>query len=62
MNLPENTAFTYCLSKAAIHFNIKFDDLIKFYLAVIYFKFNKCLCEAYTYFSKRWTKVKCYFY
>ena len=31
-NLNENTAFTYCLAKAAIHFNIKFDYLIKFYL------------------------------
>ena len=30
--LAENTAFTYCLTKAAIHFNIKFDYLIKFYL------------------------------
>ena len=30
--LAENAAFTYCLTKAAIHFNIKFDYLIKFYL------------------------------
>ena len=30
--LAEKTAFTYCLTKAAIHFNIKFDYLIKFYL------------------------------
>ena len=30
--LAENTAFTYCLTKAAIHFNINFDYLIKFYL------------------------------
>ena len=30
--LDENTAFTYCLTKAAIHFNIKFEYLIKFYL------------------------------
>ena len=30
--LAENTAFTYCLTKAAIHFNIKFEYLIKFYL------------------------------
>ena len=30
--LAENTAFTYCLTKAAIHFNITFDYLIKFYL------------------------------
>ena len=32
LELAENTAFTYCLTKAAIHFNIKFDYLIKFYL------------------------------
>ena len=32
LELDENTAFTYCLTKAAIHFNIKFDYLIKFYL------------------------------
>ena len=32
LELTENTAFTYCLSKAAIHFNIKFEYLIKFYL------------------------------
>ena len=32
LELAENTAFTYCLSKAAIHFNIKFEYLIKFYL------------------------------
>ena len=31
-DLAENTAFTYCLTKAAIHFNIKFEYLIKFYL------------------------------
>ena len=30
--LAENTEFTYCLTKAAIHFNIKFEYLIKFYL------------------------------
>ena len=30
--LPENTSFIYCLAKAGLHFNIKFDDLIKFYL------------------------------
>ncbi len=29
--LEENTSFVYCISKAALHFNIKFDDLIKFY-------------------------------
>ena len=32
LELAENTAFTYCLTKAAIHFNIKFEYLIKFYL------------------------------
>ena len=26
--LAENTAFTYCLTKAAIHFNIKFDYFV----------------------------------
>ena len=31
-SLPENTPFIYCLAKAGLHFNIKFDDLIKFYL------------------------------
>ncbi len=31
-NLANNKAFIYCLSKAAIHFNINFDDLIKSYL------------------------------
>ena len=30
--LEENTSFVYCISKAALNFNIKFDDLIKFYL------------------------------
>ena len=30
--LEENTSFVYCISKAALHFEIKFDDLIKFYL------------------------------
>ncbi len=30
--LPVNTSFIYCLAKAGLHFNIKFDDLIKFYL------------------------------
>ena len=30
--LEENTSFVYCIGKAALHFNIKFDDLIKFYL------------------------------
>ena len=30
--LPKNTSFIYCLAKAGLHFDIKFDDLIKFYL------------------------------
>ena len=30
--LEENTSFVYCVGKAALHFDIKFDDLIKFYL------------------------------
>ena len=32
LSLPANTSFIYCLAKAGLHFNIKFDDLIKFYL------------------------------
>ena len=32
LSLPQNTSFIYCLAKAGFHFNIKFDDLIKFYL------------------------------
>ena len=32
LSLPENTSFIYCLAKAGLHFEIKFDDLIKFYL------------------------------
>ena len=32
LSLPENTSFIHCLAKAGLHFNIKFDDLIKFYL------------------------------
>ena len=32
LSLPENTPFIYCLTKAGLHFNIKFDNLIKFYL------------------------------
>ena len=32
LSLPENTSFIFCLAKAGLHFNIKFDDLIKFYL------------------------------
>lgn len=30
--LEENTSFVYCVGKAALHFDIKFDDIIKFYL------------------------------
>ena len=32
LSLPENTSFISCLAKAGLHFNIRFDDLIKFYL------------------------------
>ena len=32
LSLPENTSFIYCLAKAGLYFDIKFDDLIKFYL------------------------------
>ena len=32
LSLPENTSFIYSLAKAGLHFDIKFDDLIKFYL------------------------------
>ena len=32
LSLPDKTSFVYSLSKAAIHFNIQFDDLIKIYL------------------------------
>ena len=32
LSLPENTPFIYCLAKAGLHFNIQFDNLIKFYL------------------------------
>ena len=32
LSLPKNTSFIYCLAKAGLHFDIKFDDLIKFYL------------------------------
>ena len=32
LSLPENTSFIYRLAKAGLHFDIKFDDLIKFYL------------------------------
>ena len=32
LSLPENTSFLYCLAKAGLHFDIKFDVLIKFYL------------------------------
>ena len=32
LSLPENTSFIYCLAKAGLYFDIKFDDLIKLYL------------------------------
>ena len=32
LSLPENTSFLYCLAKAGLYFDIKFDDLITFYL------------------------------
>ena len=32
LSLPKNTSLIYCLAKAGLHFDIKFDDLIKFYL------------------------------
>ena len=32
LSLPENTSFIYCLAKSGLYFDIKFDDLIKFYL------------------------------
>ena len=32
LSLPENTSFIYCLAKAGLYFDIKIDDLIKFYL------------------------------
>ena len=32
LSLPENTSFIYCLAKAGLHFDIRFDDLIMFYL------------------------------
>ena len=32
LSLPKNTSFIYCLAKAGLHFDIKFDDLIKIYL------------------------------
>ena len=32
INLKENQAYTYCVAKSAIHYKIKFKDLIKFYL------------------------------
>ena len=32
LSLPENTSFIYCSAKAGLYFDIKFDDLIKFYL------------------------------
>ncbi len=32
LSLADNTAFVYCIGKAALHFKIKFNDLIRFYL------------------------------
>ena len=32
LSLPKNTSFIYCLAKAGLYFDIKFDDLITFYL------------------------------
>ena len=32
IDLKENQSYTYCVAKSAIHYNIKFKDLIKFYL------------------------------
>ena len=32
LSLENNTAFVYCVGKAALHFNIEFNDLIRFYL------------------------------
>ena len=32
LELPNNTSFIYCLAKAGLHFHIRFDELIKFYL------------------------------
>ncbi len=32
LSLPENSSFIYCLAKAGLYFDIKFDDLITFYL------------------------------
>ena len=32
LQLEDNTSFIYSIGKAALHFHIKFDDLIKFYL------------------------------
>lgn len=32
LSLPKNKSFIYCLTRAGLHFNINFDDLIKFYL------------------------------
>ena len=44
LSLPENTSFIYCLAKAGLHFNIMFDDLIKFYLqSFIYNLINVCV-------------------
>ena len=32
LSLPKNSSFIYCLAKAGLYFDIKFDDLITFYL------------------------------
>ena len=32
IDLKENQSYTYCVAKSAIHYKIKFNDLIKFYL------------------------------
>ena len=32
LSLADNTAFVYCVGKAALHFKINFNDLIRFYL------------------------------
>ena len=32
LSLADNTAFVYCIGKAALHFKINFNDLIRFYL------------------------------
>ena len=32
LQLEDNTAFIYCIGKAAMHFNIELDSLSKFYI------------------------------